>query len=1495
MCFNIRNYNITNAPGGCSCLSKWFVRADIRPQNSSGVALNSAKNKLIRQSRHSLPFVSKSYKKNINIGYRIAVMFRLYIVYFLFLCLCASTLNAQVVISKLGVREGLSNETVRSIFQDSKGFMWFGTLDGLNRFDGYDFKTYHNVFGDSSSLLSNVIYGVTEDRNGNIWMATRLGVCRLNRLHDRFTTVYYKKQGALQSVRLDREVIKTITCDRFNNILIASELKGLMICGNASTTAIQVPLTGSRNTSLYHYGVQALCFDRYGRTLVFVQDKGLYVLDYKSNTLKLLNAGLRYVNGMLADGDKIWMATNDGLYCYSLDSNGITSVFNTDNGKIQSNLVIALASDNKRYIYVATMGAGLYIYDNATGKMERISGGDSKTDLTSSGIYSLFVDDGARVWLGTRRGGINIVDKGRRQFQTISHEPGNKKGLSGNFITSVAESPGGTLFVATEENGLNVKEPGADYFNTYQFKPGDVNSISSNNVNNITIDHNGSIWLATYTDGICRFDPSARKFKRYIAINPQKNQENKVFNTLYEDRSGTLWASALRRGNHFGALYQYNRSADKFEIFDDRLSDLFSLLEDSQGNFWGGGLTDLVKINKKTQQHEYFYIGQFIRTITDDGLGNLWLGTEGGGLVLFDRNKKKIKARYTVAEGLSNNSIFSTLQDNNGHLWLGTFNGLSRFDISSRKFKNFYRSDGLQSDQFHFNAATKLKSGAFVFGGIGGYNVFYPDSIHFSRQNAHLRLTAIIVDGKKLENTPDYIVDASNGTANAIAVPYDHAVFSFSFAALEYAVPNKISYAYYMDGWDKGWNYSGQARTATYTHLSEGRYVFRVKSTNGDGKWVEEIAMPVRVYPPWYRSIWAYLLYLSAFVSLFYLYIKYRARQAKLLYEVTLQKLEVQNQKAERDRAAAELALEKSEHERYAAELASERTQRALERSEREAEKAIADKEKEVDERRAAFFTNISHEFRTPLSLIINPIKDVLDKDGILPEKEERELKIVYRNAKRMLSLTNQLLMFRRDESGMDRIYPQQLNLSELCNDVYLCFIYQARQKELSYELIKQETPVYIHGDREKLEIVFYNLLSNALKYAPYGGQVYFTLNESSETVTVGVSDNGPGIQSSAQLKIFDKFYQARGLDNEVQPGFGIGLYLAKQFTNLHGGNIEYRNNVSGGSLFLVELRKGMNHFSNEQFGQIATSSTEKISLLETLNEETKEMDRAPMLSEVSKPTEHVVAPDKQSILVVDDDETIREYLALLFSPMYQVYQAVNGDQGFELAERIFPDIIISDIMMGHTNGINLCSQIKQNPALGHIPVILLTGTTNETIKLEGVREGADDYIMKPFDKDLLLARVESLLKNRNNIQRYFYNEITLHNQDAKIPEQYRQFLETCIKVVEDHLDDEQFSSKKLASELGMSYSSITKKVKTISGQSLNSFIRFIRLRKAARLFIDTNYNVNEVASLVGIYDARYFREQFSRQFNMNPSDFIKKYRNSFSNKFTVNRDILNQ
>lgn len=1369
--------------------------------------------------------------------------------------------------------------------------MWFGTLDGLNRFDGYEFKVYHNKFRDTTSLLSNVVYGITEDKKGRLWLATRLGVCRLNILNDRFTTIYYNSKAARKTLRLDREVIKTVACDGNNNILIASELQGLMICKDAAAVAEQVPLAEGSGVQIFQYGVQAICFDKRVGTLAFVQGKGICILNHKKQRLELLNNTLKYVNSMLSDGDYVWLATNEGVYSFDLLKNRVEQKLSVENSRLKSNLNIALTQDSKNRLYVGTMGGGLSIYDKLSGNVQLLQAGEGRNDLSSSGIYSLFVDNGARLWIGTRRGGINFVDPGKRKFTTVAHEPGNIHSLSGNFITSVCEMPDGVLLVGTEDNGLNLVDTKAGRYTHYRSNPADPASLSSNNVNNIKLDRRGNIWLATYTNGICRFFPQTKTFKRYSTVNTKTGVENKVFNVFYEDADNTLWASALRQGNYFGALYRYNKQKDVFEMFDDKLSDIFSMTEDNEGNLWGGGITELIKIDRVNKKHRSFYIGQFIRTITDEGNGKLWLGTEGGGLVLFDSKNGKVIERYTTENGLSNNSIFSTLRDDKGQLWLGTFNGLSRFNIKSRKFKNYYRGDGLESDQFHFNAAARLRSGAFVFGGIKGYNIFYPDSIGVSAGNAPLHFTEILVDGKRIEQSPDFISQTEGSTIKTIAVPYDNAVFSFSFAALEYAVPDKISYAYFMEGWDKGWNYTGNIHAATYTHLSEGRYLFKVKSTNGDGVWSNEIAIPVIVYPPWYRSWWAYSLYCLALASLVYVYLNYRSGQAKLKYEVNLQKVEVQREKAEREKREVELALEKAEHEKYATELQMERTQRALEHSERETEKAIADKEREVNERRASFFTSISHEFRTPLSLIINPIKDILARPNLLPEKEDRELNIVYRNARRMLSLTNQLLLFRREESGLDKVHPSRLNLAALCNEVFLCFAQQAAAKNVSYQFNCAEQDIELYGDRDKLEIIFFNLLSNALKYVPGSGTVLLSVTDHLSHVMISVTDNGPGIAGEARHKLFEKFYQAKDTGRAVKAGFGIGLYLVRQFAEAHHGTVNCTDTPGGGATFTVQLLKGKAHFTEADLMHDTPAGQ---SVFEEMKPEFAANERhSPLLAEVGGNIGQLVASEKQAILVVDDDMSIREYLKLAFGEAYQVYEAGDGKEGIQAAEKLLPDIIISDIMMAGTSGIDLCKAVKNNPALSHIPVILLTGTSSEDLKLKGVQDGADDYIMKPFDKELLLARVNNLLKNRNSLQRYFYNEITLNSQDAKISDQYRLLLEQCIDAVEDHLEDEQFNSKKLAQQMGMSYSSLTKKMKAISGQSLNSFIRFVRLRKAARLFIDSNSNVNEVASIVGIFDARYFREQFSRQFGMNPSEFIKKYRKPFANRFTVNKDLL--
>jgi signal transduction histidine kinase/DNA-binding response OmpR family regulator len=877
--------------------------------------------------------------------------------------------------------------------------------------------------------------------------------------------------------------------------------------------------------------------------------------------------------------------------------------------------------------------------------------------------------------------------------------------------------------------------------------------------------------------------------------------------------------------------------------------------------------------------------------------------------VLFDRKQAKIIARYTTDEGLCSNSVLNILEDGSGDLWMSTFNGISRFNPEKKTFTNYYQSDGLQSNQFNYNAALKLRSGELVFGGIKGFTLFNPANITLDKGTPKILFTGIKVNNIPIEKENSFIARAVANEIEVIEVPFNKAVFSIEFAALDFSAPDKIQYAYYLEGWDRGWNYTDKIRTATYTHLSEGTYILRVKSTNAEGVWgAKELKLKIIVLPPWYRAWWAYLVYSILIGGLVYSFIKYRTKQTRLTYEVKIANLntineraeklrslaELEKEKIEREKREAELALEKAEKEKGLAELAvekaelgKERAEREREHAEREKERILNEKEREINEKKISFFTNISHEFRTPLTLIINPLKDLLNKKGEEQAKPDNELGIVYRNARRMLSLVDQLLLFRKAESGMDKIKPGKVNLYNLALEVYLCFTQQAKSNNVNYTFECPNQNLEIYADREKLEIILYNLLSNAIKYTPANGQINFTITEQPDNIIIQVKDTGSGIPKQTGDKLFDKFYQAERTITSSKAGFGIGLFLVKHFTEQHQGTISYKSEEGQGATFSLSLRKGKEHFVEEA---LVTEHEPGPVFLEELKGETSFEEE---MASGEKPLATEIVSEKQSILVVDDDEQIRQYLAQLFKENFIIQQAENGEKGLKAALKYLPDLIISDVYMQDMNGIELCKQIKENDALSHIPVILLTASSSDELKLQGVEGGADDYISKPFDNNLLLARVTNLLKSRNNLQKYFYNEITLNKGNQRISHEYKIFLEKCIAIVENHLDDDDFSVKTLLKEMGMSHSNLFRKVKSVSGQSVNVFIRFIRLRKAAEMFINTNYNVNETALMVGINDIRYFREQFNKLFGMNPSEYIKKYRKVHGKQYMVDRDSI--
>ncbi|GEP88531.1 Helix-turn-helix domain-containing protein [Chitinophaga terrae (ex Kim and Jung 2007)] len=619
---------------------------------------------------------------------------------------------------------------------------------------------------------------------------------------------------------------------------------------------------------------------------------------------------------------------------------------------------------------------------------------------------------------------------------------------------------------------------------------------------------------------------------------------------------------------------------------------------------------------------------------------------------------------------------------------------------------------------------------------------------------ASIELTAngdvwVMVQGYGLGQRLDYIKKRTDDEIKSIEVPYRNAIFSFDFTALDFSTSNKISYSYYMEGWDKSWNQAGNNSVATYTHLNSGRYIFRVKSTNPEGQWIDnELSLEIIVLPPWYASWWAYLGYMIIVLGIAYIYLVYTKRQRRLKYQVALANMQTE-------------------------------------------------KERELNEKKIAFFTNVSHEFRTPLTLIINPIKVLIARQEF-NTNHHPELNIIYRNARRLLRLLDQLLLFRKAD--------------------------------------------------------------------------------------ITIEDSGCGIPAASAHRIFEKFFRSEGIEHAQKPGFGIGLYLVKQFTELHKGRVTFESREGKGTVFSITLPPGI-----EQQTEVAESGPAP-AITPLLQEMAEDILPETTTGSPAEEALGALISSKPTMLIVDDDPQIRQYISNMFKTGFNIEEAADGKEGLEKTTAIIPNIVISDIRMQSMSGIELCKAIKTNPALNTIPVILLTGTSSEEIKLESAEVGGDHYITKPFEKEFLQAAVQTALQTRSNLRNYFLNEVTLRKNDSKVSGQYKQFVERCIEIVEANLDNDDFNIKILAREIGMSHSSVYKKIRLVSGESLRGFVRFVRLRKAAELMINTSLNVNEIGFQVGINDVKFFRAQFNKVFGMNPSEYIRRYRKVFEDKYSLEK-----
>jgi signal transduction histidine kinase/ligand-binding sensor domain-containing protein/DNA-binding response OmpR family regulator len=1332
-------------------------------------------------------------------------------------------------ISYIGIEQGLSNNTVTVIYKDRSQLMWFGTLDGLNRWDGHSIRQFRSRSGDPASLPSDKITALTEDRSGDLWVGTEKGIGILDNRVLQCSPITYIPCGERpgKEVPFDGEV-KDISSDSKGNIYIGSSEAGLLLCEKGSHTAIQVHLSdhGSRPGQ---YTVNAIAIDDDDNVWLLLNDYGLYFYDRRTKAVTAKGGGFPSANCMQRDEKgNLWIGTKKGLFFYNVRT-AVLGKFELKDKELNNSIIRDIRFDKDRQLWLATDGDGIGVIDVFGAGAYRVFRQGRPGTLSSDAISRIYEDERSLKWIGTFRGGIDVIDNRASQFTTIAHDPYNRNSLVNNFAFSFCEDARKQLWIGTDGGGISVWNRAANTFSHYIHTDGDGRGLSNNHVTSIVRDDLQRIWIGTFGGGVNRFNKTAGTFEN-IPFEKCRDNNSAVWK-LYIDGEKTIWASCLK-GDFPGVkqdrLYQFDERANLFKPVPFPLNtDVISMAEDDTGHLWLGTFKGLLYLNKKDGSTRSYGLNTTVRALHKDSRGRLWVGTFGKGLFCYNRNTDHF-SRYTEDNGLCNNTVLNIEEDEKGNIWVSTYNGLSRLNPSTGRFENFYAGDGLQSNQFYYNASTRLESGEIAFGGIKGFNIFHPDSIREWRDFPPILITALRVSNTPVNAASDYCRDAESlyGLQH-IRLPYDRAVISLDYVAPEYSAPEKIQYAYYLTGWDRSWNYVNRLNTVSYPQLREGEYVLKIKSTNAAGEWnPKERLVYITVLPPWYRTWWAYLLYGMLAAGLISGGLFYHRKQLRLRYEVKFTR--------------------------------------------------------ELNEKKIAFFTNISHELRAPLTLIAGPIKELIHNK----HSELVDMPSVYRNTQRMLSLVDQLLLFKAAEDEVSALRVEKLNLTEVCREVFLCFNNQLTAHALQAEF-RCEEDIHVCADREKIEIVLFNLLSNAIKFTPDGGSIHLGLSGQGENVEIVVGDSGRGIPEGTGARLFEKFYRVKE-ENETAPttGFGIGLFLVRRYVDLHHGEISYTSRLNQGTVFRISLPKGEIQELHLPGGQAEKEVAGATLLTELMVEPAADLSSGSD-GDMRQLAEDVVT-EKPVILVIDDDAELRRYIRQLLKDAYIVYEAENAEKGLEIALEAEPDVVVCDVVMPGMNGVEFCTKMKELPALNHIPVLLLTSSSSPEIKLKGIECGADDFITKPFESGLLVARIRSIIKGRDTLKQYFLNEITLQGNSMKVPEEYSEFLSKCIALIEEHIDDEEFSMAVFTREMCMSRWKLSKKVKSISGLSMSEFVRYIRLRKAAQLMIQTNLQIKEIIFRVGIQDVKYFREQFSRLFGMNPSEFIRKYRGTYIKKNNI-------
>ncbi|MCI0693346.1 ATP-binding protein [candidate division KSB1 bacterium] len=932
--------------------------------------------------------------------------------------------------------------------------------------------------------------------------------------------------------------------------------------------------------------------------------------------------------------------------------------------------------------------------------------------------------------------------------------------------------------------------------------------------------------------------------------NPLSLSQNWV-TTLLVDRRGDLWVGTLEAG-----LNRLNHDQATFTHFKHDIADTSSLshnyvtiiFEDVLGELWigteGGGLSHWQRQTGKFRNYQHrpsdpnslsdnrVYV---IYEMPGDSAHHLWVST-AAGLNQFDRRTKRFR-RFTREHGLPSDFVIGIQSDNHENLWLTTNEGLARFNphLARNPMDKIFKLSELGLDRIEPGAFFKNHNGEFLVGGRYGYVRFHPDSIKENRHVPPIVLTNFIVANQ------EYALDSSLAVKKNILLTYDQNFFSIEFAALDFTAPAKNQYAYMFEGFNRDWIYSGNRRLADFTNVPPGTYTFRVKGSNNDGMWNEEgTSLRITITPPWWRTRWAYAFYIIVFTILLYGWRRFELNRVKIRNELRMQKLEAQ-------------------------------------------------KLQEIDEMKSRFFANISHEFRTPLTLILGPVEQI--RAGEFKGNVQEAYGMILRNGRRLLRLINQLLDLAKLEAGRMSLQARPENIISFLKGLALSFASAAERKRITLTFSSLEEKLIAYIDRDKLEKIVSNLLSNALKFTPEGGSVTVAVGSGSRTqvlptatatasanfIEISVTDTGSGIPAKLLDKIFDRFYQVDASHTREHEGTGIGLALTKELVELHHGEILVQSEVGRGTTFNVRLPLGKTHLQPEEVVETVTSDQFSVSSEQFTSLENRALNIEDQASNIQQPaTSKEQQADETIVLVVEDNRDVRTYIRQYLEPTFKVIEAVDGIDGVQKALEIIPDLIISDVMMPKRDGNELCRILKTDEKTSHVPIIMLTAKADSESKVYGLEIGADDYLIKPFDDKELLARVQNLIKLRRQLRERFSREMVLKPSAIAITPMDETFLQRVQSAVEKHLDEEEFSVEILAAEVGMSRAQLHRKLRALIDQSANQLIRSMRLQRAVELLRQNAGTIAEVAYMVGFGSQAYFTKCFHEQFGCSPKEYVK-------------------